>query len=181
MVWCWEWVIVQVHLLWWPNGKTGHSGIYTLYVTPESKFSLALINVSNQFEPFFILLLDSAVVRRMQRLSLQRHICHPYEWHIRFLLWHILVIDNSNIIYIYICMCMCVVQCTYRHIGDLGFATCLPYIGPPYTTGKRMYLEGIISNIQLNHVAREQLQIVFPSNHRNCQLISCLAKYFVAI
>ena len=67
-----------------------------------------------------------------------------------------------------VCVCMCVVQSTYRHIRDLGFATRLPYIGPPYTTGKWMYPAGIISNMQLNHVAREQLQILFPSNH--CQL-----------
>ena len=35
-------------------------------------------------------------------LSLQRHICHSREWHIRYVRWHIWVMYGPNIWYIYI-------------------------------------------------------------------------------
>ena len=39
-MWCWEWAIIHVHLLWLPHGKTCQSDLYMyiIYVTPETGF-----------------------------------------------------------------------------------------------------------------------------------------------
>ena len=45
---------------------------------------------------------NPAEVTYMRYMSLQRHICHSSEWHMRYMRWHIWVIYGPNIWYIYI-------------------------------------------------------------------------------
>ena len=44
--WSWEWAIIHVHLLWWPNGETRQSDIYAIYATRDTNI---LYCVSTRF------------------------------------------------------------------------------------------------------------------------------------
>ena len=81
--WCWEWVMIHVHLFWWPNGETRQNDIHAIYVSPVTKFLFHFYTFQAIFVVFF-----TYYEWHIRYISPQRHMCRSSEWHMRYMWLH---------------------------------------------------------------------------------------------